>query len=72
MGRLCFKNIITPVHVLILKNIVPACLQNTGALQCASRLFMQNFHSASRQQDTNFIWLVASRMQTGYFVLHGR
>jgi hypothetical protein len=35
-------------------------------------LFMQNFHSASRQQDTNFIWLVASRMQTGYFVLHGR
>jgi hypothetical protein len=33
---------------------------------------MQNLHLASRQQDSNFIWLVASRMQTGYFVLHGR
>jgi hypothetical protein len=28
--------------------------------------------SASRQQDANFTWLVAGRMQTGHFVLHGR
>jgi hypothetical protein len=47
-----------------LKNIVPACLQNTSSLTSASRLFMQNLHPAGRQLDANFIRLVASLMQT--------
>jgi hypothetical protein len=47
-----------------------AC-KTLAAEQCASRLFLQNLHLARRQQDANFIWLVASRMQIGYFVLHG-
>jgi hypothetical protein len=64
-----FKKFQMPVYVLIIKNVVPACLQ------CASHFSLQNMHPAGRQPDSNFIQLVAGRMQTndkfGYFVLHG-
>jgi hypothetical protein len=67
----CFKNFKKHVHILILKKSRPSVLAKHQQLNNVLAA-VQNLHSASRQQDANFIWLVASRMQTGNFVMHGR
>jgi hypothetical protein len=50
-------------HVIIYKNVVPACLQNTSGLTMASCVFLQNLHPVGRQPDANFIQSAGSQMQ---------
>ncbi len=69
-----------PVHVLVFKNVIPACLQNTSSLTMCQQLLLQNLLPAGGQLVINTdqqvaamfhqggveicIWLSASRMQT--------
>ncbi len=68
---------ISSVHVIIYKNVVPACLQNTSRLAMCQLLFFAKFasgwllarckfHSVSCQPDANFIQLAAIRMQISF------
>jgi hypothetical protein len=72
MGRLMFLKFRNSCSCLFEKMSSQRAYKTLAAQQCASRLFLQNMHSASHQQDANLISVVAGRTQTGHFVLHGR
>jgi hypothetical protein len=66
LAAYCFYICILSEHVIINKNVVPACLQNTSGLTMCKLRILQNLQPVGRQPDANFIQSAASRMQISF------